>query len=279
MTLLWAINFIIAKYALQEIPALLTFGLRTALAGAIIWPVYLWQTRRSSAGRWSRRDLPILLCLGLLGVVLNQMFFVLGLSRTSVAHAAIMIGLTPILVLVIASASGQESIGLVKILGMVLALVGVGVLQTAPPDGTAATLRGDFFVFLAALTFALFTVISKRVRAKFDGLTLNTFAYAGGGLSILPMTLWLGAGFSLREVSWAAWASILYMGIFPSVVCYLIYYYALGHIPASRVSAFSYLQPLLAPLLAIPMLAEYPTKSLVAGGALVLLGVFVTERT
>ncbi|MGH9631678.1 MAG: DMT family transporter, partial [Bryobacteraceae bacterium] len=144
---------------------------------------------------------------------------------------------------------------------------------------TSATLYGDFIVLLAALTFSLFTVMSKRLRAKFDGLTLNTFAYVGGGLSILPMTLWLLAGFSLRDVSWTVWASILYMGIFPSVVCYLIYYYALGHISASRVSAFSYLQPLVATLLAIPTLGEHPTKSLVAGGALVLLGVFITERT
>ncbi|MGH9630887.1 MAG: EamA family transporter, partial [Bryobacteraceae bacterium] len=87
MTFLWAINFIIGKYVLREIPALLTFGLRTTIAGAIIWPVYIWRARGSSSRRWSRRDIPILLCLGLLGVVLNQMFFILGLSHTSVAHA------------------------------------------------------------------------------------------------------------------------------------------------------------------------------------------------
>jgi drug/metabolite transporter (DMT)-like permease len=58
----------------------------------------------------------------------------------------------------------------------------------------------------------------------------------------------------------------------------LIYYYALTHIPASRVSAFSYLQPLLATVLAIPFLGETPSASMVTGGCLVLAGVFVAER-
>jgi drug/metabolite transporter (DMT)-like permease len=68
------------------------------------------------------------------------------------------------------------------------------------------------------------------------------------------------------------------MAVFPSVVCYSIYYYALTYVPASRVSAFSYLQPLLAILMAIPLLGEQPTRSLMAGGALVLTGVFLAER-
>jgi drug/metabolite transporter (DMT)-like permease len=68
------------------------------------------------------------------------------------------------------------------------------------------------------------------------------------------------------------------MAVVSSVLCYIIYYYALSHMAASRVSTVSYIQPLLATLLAIPMLGEYPSTSLMAGGALVFAGVFVAER-
>jgi drug/metabolite transporter (DMT)-like permease len=68
------------------------------------------------------------------------------------------------------------------------------------------------------------------------------------------------------------------MAIFPSVLGYLIYCYALTKMPASRVSAFSYLQPLLATILAVPMLGEPVSGSLAGGGALILAGVYVTER-
>ena len=220
----------------------------------------------------------MLMFLGMFGVALNQLFFVLGISRTSVAHAAIMIGMTPILVLAIAAVIGQESLSAAKLLGMALAMAGVVALQFAPSKGTVTSFAGDFFIFLASVTFALFTVMGKRVVGNFSSITINTFAYVGGGAFLLPMTLWQSVGFPFRQLSWATWASVVYMAAFPSVLCYLIYYYALAHIPASRVSAFSYLQPLLATLLAIPLLGENPTTALVAGGCLVLAGVFVAEK-
>ena len=95
---------------------------------------------------------------------------------------------------------------------------------------------------------------------------------------LLPVTLWLGRDFDFGAVTWSGWASLLYMAGLSSVLCYLIYYYALQRISASRVSTFSYLQPLLATLMAIPMLGEYPTRAIVIGGLLVFAGVFLAER-
>jgi drug/metabolite transporter (DMT)-like permease len=278
MTLLWSINFVVAKYAVRQVPPAMTAGLRTALAGLLIWPIYFWDRRTNGAAAWTKSDVPMLIFLGLFGVTLNQLFFVLGIGRTSVAHAAIMIGMSPILVLIIAAAIGQESISGKKLIGMALALAGVVALQLSPSKGAGTTLAGDALIFLGALTFALFTVMGKRVAKNFGSITINTFAYVGGGAMLLPLTLWHSSGFRFAQVSWSTWASIAYMAAFPSVFCYLIYYYALTHISASRVSAFSYLQPLLATVLAVPLLGENPGADLVMGGCLVLSGVFVAER-
>jgi drug/metabolite transporter (DMT)-like permease len=95
---------------------------------------------------------------------------------------------------------------------------------------------------------------------------------------MLPVTIWYGSSFDFSRITWKVWTGLAYMALFPAVICYLIYYYALTWIPASRVSAFAYLQPLIAVLIAIPVLGEYPTRSLLAGGTLVLAGVFVAER-
>ncbi len=279
MTFLWALNFIVAKFALRQIPPLMAVGFRTGLAGLLIWPIYFWERRTKGVAAWTIADVPMLMFLGMFGVALNQLFFVLGIGRTSVAHAAIMIGMTPILVLAIASAIGQESLRAAKLLGMALALAGVGLLQFSPSKGAATSVAGDFYIFLAAVTFALFTVMGKRVVGNFSSITINTFAYVGGGALLLPMTLWQSSGFPFHQLTWTTWASVFYMALFPSVLCYLIYYYALAHVPASRVSAFSYLQPLIATVLAIPLLGENPTTSLIAGGSLVLVGVFVAERS
>ncbi len=278
MTLLWSINYIFAKIALREIPSVLAAGIRTLLAAIMIMPVYYWQSHRPGYIGWTRADVPLLLRIGALGVALNQLFFVMGISRTSVAHAGIMIALTPILVLLIAASVGQESIRAIKLAGMLLALTGVLVLQLAPSKGANARLAGDFLVFLAALAFAIFTVSGKRVINRFDSITMTAFAYAGGSLMLMPFTLWYARSFSFSSVTWGAWASMLYMSLCSSVLAYLIYYYALSKLSASRISAFSYLQPLIATVVAIPTLGEQPTTSLAFGGSLVMLGVFLAER-
>jgi drug/metabolite transporter (DMT)-like permease len=278
-TLAWSLNYIVSKIALRELPALMVAGVRTAMAGVLIAPVYLWFRSRRSRLDWTRRDVPMLAVLGLLGVTLNQIFFVVGIGRTSVAHAAVMIGLCPILVLGMAAMSGLETLSPGRLAGMAVALAGVIVLQIAPSTGKARpTLLGDFFVLLAALTFSGFTVLNKKVAKKFNSVTVNTFAYVGGGLLLLPVTAWQANSVALSKVSVAAWASVAFMAAFPSVLAYVLYSHVLKFAPASRVSAFSYLQPVLATTLAIPLLDEQPTPSLVGGGVLVLFGVFLTER-
>ena len=279
MVVFWSANFIIGKIALREIDPLLLGGLRLTLAAAFLLPLFFWSGRGEASLPWKRADLPTLLFLGVAGVAMNQTFFLLGLSRTSVAHSALLIGLTPILVLLMSAARGDEAITPRKLVGMGIALAGVTVLNLAPSKGSGATLLGDFFVLLGATTFALFTVVSKQITASHGSVPVNTFAYVTAAVVLSPFTLWFAGKGALEAVSRTAWAATFYMALFPSVVCYLIFFYALRHISASRISAFSYLQPLLATLIAIPTLGERVTGALATGGLLVLSGVYLTERT
>jgi len=276
MVFFWSANYIVGKIALREFPPLLLCGLRICLAGLFMLPLYAMQSRPAS---WKRQDLPMLLFLGVCGVTANQLFFIIGLSRTSVVHSVLIIAMTPIFVLLIAAIIKQEEITVRKAAGMLIAVIGVGILNALPPStGANATIAGDLFSVLAAVTFAMFTVLSKKVSLRHSSITVNTFAYVAGAIALAPVVIWRGRNFSFGEVSVTAWSSVLYMALFPSVICYLIYYYALSHISASRVSAFSYLQPVVATLLAALTLGERVTLPLVAGGAVIFSGVYLTER-
>ncbi len=281
MVFFWSANYIVGKIALREFPPVLLAGLRICLAGLFILPAYALSEIRNPKSEIRLRDLPMLLYLGLFGVTLNQVFFIAGLSRTSVVHSSLIIAMTPIFVLVIAAIIRQESITVRKAAGMLIAIIGVGILNALPAStapGASPTLLGDLYVFLAGVTFAMFTVLSKTVSLRHSAITVNTFAYVCGALALAPVVIWQGQSFSYRMVSLAGWSSLLYMALFPSVICYLIYYYALSHISASRVSAFSYLQPVVATLLAALTLGERVTLPLVAGGAVIFSGVYLTER-
>jgi drug/metabolite transporter (DMT)-like permease len=278
MVFVWSINFVVAKYALREFPPLVLGALRFSVAGVLIAPVYVWRQRKLDRPLWAGEESWKLLALGLLGIGLNQLIFLYGLVRTSVAHAAFLIALTPMMVLLLSSWIGHERITPGKLVGLGTAVAGVGVLQGRALLGGHGSSLGDLCVIGASITFALFTVFSKSLRGQFDSLTSTTFAFAGSSVALAPVTLWLLAISSLEAVSVNGWLSVLFMAIFPSLVAYLIFHHALKYLAPSRVSMLAYLQPILATAFGVVLLGEHVTASLVTAGALVLAGVLVAER-
>ncbi len=279
MTGIWGANYVVAKAALSHFPALLIGPLRATLAAALLAPAYL--VVRARSGRddaWTARELVFVGLLGVFGITLNQVFFILGMARTSVAHAALLIATTPLQVMALAAARGQERITARKAAGMLTAVAGVGVLHVGDAGGRGATLAGDLLVFLAAFCFSLYTVFSKEVTRRHNSLTVNALGYVAGALAGAPLLAQQSLGFEYGSVGAGGWLALAYMTLLASILCYLIFYYALDHMPASRLAAFSYLQPVIAAVTAFVFLHEPVTLPVAAGGALVLGGVWVTGR-
>jgi drug/metabolite transporter (DMT)-like permease len=276
----WSGNYVAGKIALREFPPLLLAGWRAQLAGVMILPAYFWERRRNGAG-WTRSEAGALLALGLLGVSGNQLLFVLGLSRTSVAHAAIFANMIPIVILILSTMKGLEKITAPKLAGMTIALGGVALLKTLErraPGGPAASWLGDLLIFSGSFAFALFTVFGKPYTKSHSAVTVMAIAYVTGAIAMAPITVWESAHFPLERISCGAWAAAAYMALFSSVISYLIYYWALGRMAPSRISAFSYLQPPAATLLGVIVLGEHVTLPLVVSAGVILAGVAITER-
>ncbi|MBI1357111.1 MAG: EamA family transporter [Acidobacteria bacterium] len=277
MTLTWAINPIVAKIAMGTLPPLLLAALRTVGAGLVILPLYL---RERSAGRSIlMRDWPRLLFIGLVLQISNQALFIVGLQHTSVGHGAFLFTLSPVLVLLMAAALGQEQVGWRKVGGMLLCLAGVGLLSSDRGDSDApATLYGDGLVLAGTVMFAAFTVLSKNERGRYGSVALNTVAYCSGAV-VYQMVIWfLYADFDYSTVSWQAWAAVAYMSTLPAVAGYLIYQWALGHAPASKIAVLQYVQPLLIVVMGAFLLGEKITAALSLSGGLILAGVVLAER-
>lgn len=278
LLLLWSANFTFTKYALRELPVSLILGFRYVFSAACMLPVVL-VGRRSPMGqgyRWKWSELASVLRVGLFGLVGNQVMFLLGISRTSVAHAGIITALSPVLVLLGSAAMGQERITRLRITGMLIAASGVVVLQFSRGSSGEATHTGDAIMLLSVVFFAGFNLFGKPVAERVGSLRFNAITYAATGLVAIPVAVWtypLGV-----HASWLAWSGVVYMAVASSVAGYLIYAYALRHLPASRVSVVLYLQPLMASLIAVLMLGERPGIGFLPAAALVLTGVYVVER-
>ncbi len=271
--LLWALNNSLTKVAAAAIPSVLLAGTRTIIAALIILPVFLWKRPKVR-----RQDIWKLAALGVIGIGLNQFMFIVGVARTAVTHAGLIIPIAPIMILVLSAVLGLEKITAPKWMGMGLAFIGILVLQLSKDSAAGATLFGDILVFIGIISFASYIVLGKRVTANYDGIVVNTFAYVSSGILVLPITISEGRKFDFSTVPVQAWASLLYMAAFSSVVAYLVYYYVLTHMAASRISQFSYLQPIMTTSLAVILLGEPVTWTLALSGALVLAGVWVAER-
>jgi drug/metabolite transporter (DMT)-like permease len=281
-TLLAAATFIVARVALAEFDPLALAQLRFVLAALAL--IGLAAVR---GGGWralaalvpAPGDRAPVAWLGLLGTPVNQAFFLVGLERTTPAHAALLYALTPLLVLALALARGQERVVPLRAGGFVLAFAGVTLLlfERGLAAG-GATLAGDGLVLVAVVAWALYTARSRELLARLDPLALTAAATTFGALVFLPVGIPALLAQDFARVSLRGWLGLAYIALATSVASYLIWSWALARAEASRVAAFSYLQPVAAALLAWTVLGLPLTLHFVLSAAVVLAGVALAER-
>jgi drug/metabolite transporter (DMT)-like permease len=277
-TACWAANIVAVKEALHGFAPLALVQLRVTGAAVVLFAIFRAWPRRPAL-RIPRAHWGTMAVLALTGVTFNQLFFIGGVARTSVAHTGLLVALGPVIVLVLACLLGLEALTILKFIGMLVSFAGVAVLTMGHVGrGNPSYWLGDMIVLAGTAVFAVYTIQLKKVSHLYDALTFNTLIYCIGALLLIP----LGAR-PLLASHWAAitprvaWAAA-YTIVFGSVVPYTIYAYAMTELAASRVAAFSYLQPVMATGLGIWLLGERLSTSVVFGGALILVGVYLTER-
>jgi drug/metabolite transporter (DMT)-like permease len=277
MLVMWCFNYLAGKTALRYMDGLTLGSFRVELAALVILPVYYLRGNRK---RVSAGDLWTFAYLGFLLVAVNQVCFTVGLSYTTSGHSSLVLAVGPILVLLLACMTKLEAFTASKILGMAIAFSGAVIL--AAEQGLdihhSATLAGDLITLAGSTGFSIYVVLGKRVARKYDSISMNTFCLIFGAIFVLPLAIRQGIRLDWASVPWQGWAGLFYMSALSSVAAYVLFYWALRHMEASRVAAVNYFQPIGVILLAAVVLGERPTGHLLVGGALILVGVYITER-
>lgn len=275
MVLGWSFNFIIAKIALGYIDAYSLTAFRIILSGIFMLPIYFarpWRTRLN------RKDIWIFAVLGFWGVVVNRGLFIIGLDYTTAGHSALIVGSGPIMVLVLARVFKLEKITRMKIVSMAICFAGVAVLVGGEElRGHAGTWVGDLIAVGGTIGFAVYAVLAKKVARQYDTISMNTFCNLAGAIFVLPMGIGEAAKLHWAAVGPVGWIGLAYTVFVSSIGAYLIFFWALSQMPASRLAIFTYLDTPLATLLAVVLLGENVTSALIIGGGMILLGVYLAE--
>ncbi len=285
----WALNFIAVKIGLLYLPPFGLASFRVVLAGAVMVPTYLFCSRlpafseaaNARSRGFSARDLWTFLYLGFFGVTINQLCFTIGLGFTKVGHSAVIVGMGPIYILVLAVLFRLERASWRKATGMIIAFIGIVVLASEHGiSAHSASLEGDAITLTGSIGFAIYVILAKRVAVKYDTLTMTAFNHFAGALIVLPLAIYQAArlyGAGNWPLPWQAWVALGYMAVFSSALAYVFYFWLLRYLEASQLSAFTYLLPVLATILGIVFLGEKGSWEQVVGGVLALGGVYWLE--
>ncbi|RKZ12371.1 hypothetical protein DRQ32_03880 [bacterium] len=274
--ILFALHYVAAKWVLQTMPAPAWVALRVGgtalLLIAVTWRH--WRQWPRDIGTWLHVAL-----LALFGVVLNQVLFIEGLSRTWPSHSALINTSIPVSTLLLAVALGREDLGWRKLVALGLSLSGViWLLGTSGFDLSSTTLTGDIMCLINATSFSLYLVLSRRVMGRLSPAVVTPMMFLIGSI---PVGIY-GAS-SLAQLDWAAvpnsiWWVGLAIVIGPTAGTYLLNNWALARTDSSQVALFIYLQFLLAAPLSALLLDDPVSWRLVPAALLVFAGVLLSTR-
>ncbi len=205
--------------------------------------------------------------LSMLGIVLNQTLFLVGLRMTT-AFAAVLLGVTiPVFAAGLAIAFGLERARVRTAAGMALALIGVLWLT-----GIGKLDWGALAIAANCFSYALYIVLSKNAIVRVGALTLVTWLFTWGALMFAPIGV---RALVLGAPSWSgrAWLLVAVIVAVPTIVAYSANAWALGRYGPKLVSVYIYLQPLLAASLQWVQLGEPIAARALVAAAFILLGV------
>jgi drug/metabolite transporter (DMT)-like permease len=274
---IYAASYTIAKQVTDgPIPPLGLVLLRVSGAVILFWLTGLLIVKEKT----ELKDLPHLALLALVGVAINQMCFLKGLSLTSPISASIMMITTPILVVIIAALLLRERITFGRILGIVLGFSGAVILMLGKVHTGVRKDNGwgDMFVFINALSWGCYLVLVKPMMMKYKTVTILRWVFLFGWFLVLPFGL-----SEFREIQWVALSgrdifNVLFVVIATTFVAYLLNTYALKALSPSVVSAYIYLQPLLAAAIAIYAGSDHVDVLKAVSALLIFIGVYLVSR-
>lgn len=272
--IIWGSALVVTKSLLQEIGPFTAAVLRFFIAWVILAPFAFRQGYRLSLA-----VRPAFLLFGLTGIALYIAMTNLGLVYTAASSAALVQASTPAVTTFLSVLLLKERVSRMQLLGIGLSIVGL-LLVTGISMNRAgsAPLLGNLFVFGGVLVWAVYTVQGKKLVSTFPWLVITTASISAGMLFLLPFAigeLWLQGLPHLRA---DGLLQLLYLGAASSALGYALWNYGLRFLDASEAAPYINLIPVVGLLLSVLLLHEPVNAIQVAGGALTLFGVWLSNR-
>src|SRR6266566_692817 len=285
--LLWGTTVPLSKLALEWLaPGWLT-AVRFGLAAAVLLaaarrrgrgatqPTAQRSAQRSAQTPLRRAFTPAVLAAGALGYGGSVMVQNAGIGRTSVTHAALLIGAVPVLVAIIAAVWYRAVARPVAWFGFAVSLGGVG-LVTAGGGGGGATMAGDGLVLMSLLLSATVTVAQGRLLAGRDPIAVTAVQFLGAALGSLPVAV-VTEGVPAAPAGAGVILAVVALALAGTLAPFTLFAFGQSRVSAEVAGAFLNLEPLVGAIAGVVAFGDPAGLVQVAGGLAILAGIALSS--
>lgn len=277
--LFFAINFTAVKFLLNDgyIKSFALNLVRVGVCAVLLWGLYFFKPIKSKI---ERRDYGRLFLCALTGIAINQLLFVKGLSLTYSIHASLLMLVTPILITIMAAFFLKEKLGIPKIIGLLLGVVGavVLVIDRTISSGASNPILGDILIIVNAICYTFYFILVKPLMLKYNPIVVMRMLFSMGFFLILPFCFVQFTQTDFTAFSNVAWMNITIICVLGTFLAYIFNVYGIKHLGASMAGAYIYIQPVLAAIIAIIFLGESINLQKITAGLMIAAGVFISNK-
>jgi drug/metabolite transporter (DMT)-like permease len=271
----WGLNFAVTKYAAATIPPLLLVALRFAVGGLLLLLVLRIFEPKS---RLERRDLIPMAALGCFGVATAQTGFTFGVSLSSAGSTGLIFATAPVWGLLLGAVLGLERPTWKGVLGVGLSIVGVALVVLDGLTSEHASLVGDLSVLIAAFCVGAYAVLSMPLLRRYTPLAVAAYPVLFGTPLLLLLSSPQLVGMQWGSVGVGPWVAVAYSAVFATAFAFAAWQRGISRIGANRVLVYQYLITVVGVTSGIVFFSETLTAGKIAGGVVILVGVYLARR-
>jgi drug/metabolite transporter (DMT)-like permease len=274
----WAVNTVIARGIIFEIHPLTLSFFRWLSALIIIFPFALPHLKKDIS--WILGNLKYLFVLSIFSVAVYNSVLYIGARYTTATNIALMGASMPGITILLAWIINNERPGMLQIYGATISLLGMVAIIA---HGSFQVLlnfkfnQGDILIILSILSWALYSVLLRKKAIDIHPLSLLTTLILMGSFCIFPFYIWEYTNFSGFNLNISTFLVFLFLGVFPSILSYICWNFGVKVAGSGRASVFMCLLPVFTSGIAFLFLGESLATYHIAGGLLILTGLFLSS--
>ena len=272
---IWGAMYVVSKAVMAVVPPLTLLALRLLLGALALFPL----VARHPRGLGPRPGvLARALAVGAVGYGLSLSLQFLGTDLSTAANGAVITSATPAFVGLFAAWLLKERLGPRRILALAVATLGALVIvDPARMHLDPRGFWGDVLLFLAAVTWALYSVLVRGLTRYLDVLPASMWAFVGGLLGVAPLSLWELHVRPMGTWTVGVWAGVLFLGLISTALAMYLWNYAFARLEAGVAGLTFFAQPVVGTLLSALFLHEPLRPAFFVGAGAIAVGLYLAS--